>query len=376
MLRSHLFFALAPSVLDSLYSTEQQRYQFPRHTEFAGRGFMGSFFRAFNRLFSGGSVNSEKTSPVLKAPKPESNLSEISASPPTGRSCSSPRHTVPEGKYVYWDHRDSLDQSTFEQHTALCDDSFTVCDVDSREVGRQLAFLQWCVAVPEITRMVLDSVIRPPSVSLPYLRNLGPEECQARFGCDPLRAFPKTQLNALDPDLFFLYLYLAGLSRKKTYTVDNTPKSASAGYTKARLVAAYEGLEKEGLLVMTAEGTWQHATEPVARDLRAMVTDANAQAQFFYWIESWTRLAIDRVQQAKGLDMVLVSFAQENREYHPCPVCSRLPNTNHFVAPEKFPLKPFHYCLGSSLLARPLPRDDAVQSFNAKEMDYSHLIFA
>ncbi len=336
---------------------------------------MAAFLKRLLSVCAGEPVNYWQSSSAPTKSEVEHKLSPSSIGTP-----SSPIavrvHTIPDGKYVYWDHTRSLDQAVFNQHRALCDDSFTICDVDSLEIQKQLAFLQWCAAVPEITRMVLDGVVRPPIVALSFLRQLGPENCKARFNCDPFQVFPKSRLNTLHPDLFFLYHYLCGLSRKKNYSVENTPKTISANYTKTRLAEVYRELQNEGFLVATKKDSWQHSNDPAACELRVLMNEANTQAEFFHAVESWTRRAITNINEAKSLDMVLFAFAAKDRETCPCPICSKLPSDAHFLNPEQFPVKPFHFCCGSiGGLPRSLTREFAVQNFGAKEEDYSRINF-
>ena len=199
-----------------------------------------------------------------------------------------------------------------------------------------------------IAPMILNNHIKPKQPIYDWFVNYGQGKSMGKFECWPLTDFSSCKiLHNLSPKTLFIYGYLASLSRKKIYTIENTPKSVNQYLFGKELRESYNELSSLGLLKNTQEGTWIHSTTSEAIEIRKTMTDAVNIGHFVYSAELMTKSMMRDIEACRENGWKLVSETQPHRKEHcPCPICVNLPDEKIELSLSDSILHPFHYNCG------------------------------
>jgi len=199
-----------------------------------------------------------------------------------------------------------------------------------------------------IAPMILNSHIKPKQDITNWFLNYGQEKSREKIGCWPLTDFSYCKiLNNISPKALFVYGYIAPLSRKKNYTIENTPKSIKQYIADEELRESYNELSCLGLLNNTPGETWIHSFTFEAIETRKTMTEAVNIGHFIYAQELMTKSMMRDIEACRLNGWRLVSSVQPNRkEYCPCPICVNLPEHKTYIPLNDSILYPFHYNCG------------------------------
>jgi hypothetical protein len=195
--------------------------------------------------------------------------------------------------------------------------------------------------------MVLDNLIGLRPETIQWFQEKGREASQERFGIYPVNHPGRTpQMSELNLKALELYGYLSGLSRKKRYSVGNTPKSITSLMTTEDLLAAYKDLEAVGLLKAITDDFWEHAATEEAVSNRELMKYANSFTSLLDCIEYDTSFICREIEKAKEFGWKLYLSPTDSLPID-CPICERFPAEFREVPITENLLIPFHYQCGS-----------------------------
>lgn len=259
----------------------------------------------------------------------------------------------PFGKYawaIYDVNTPSIDGGNEARLYLGQTDHLVIFSASSHKLEREACIILATYTSPSlfIAPMVLNNHIKPKQKVYDWLVNYGKEKSIVKFGCWPLTDFSSYKiLQNLNPKSLFLYGYLAPLSKKKTYILDNTPKSIKQYLSGKELQEAYDELSSSELIKEASVGKWIHSTVSEAIETRNSMTNAVRISNFVYSTELMTKSIMRDIEACRKLGRKLVSKRQPNRENNcPCPICVKLPNKRVELSLDSSILHPFHYDCG------------------------------
>lgn len=203
-----------------------------------------------------------------------------------------------------------------------------------------------------ITGIILQGKIGLKDDITAWFREKGETYCKKTFKCWPFdQPVPTNLLNSISPKEIFLYDYLSGLTRKKVFSVDSTPKSIKEHLKEAELFEIYKRLSEIGLLVSTENNSWSHADTKEAIESRKVLVDVSVLNSFYNTIESNTAHVARELSSAREYNLRLWAGTSNQTVPTVCPVCSRFPTTEIELPIDDRILLPFHFDCGRMMLA-------------------------
>ena len=203
--------------------------------------------------------------------------------------------------------------------------------------------------------MVIRGLISIKSEILSWLEDQGEEYCRETFNCWPfILPCQNSLLISLSPKEVLLYEYLANLSRKKNFSVENSPKIISRHFEGEELGLIYSSLCKKDLLIELTLGIYKHNDNSKSKEIRYLMREFSGISTFMETIERFTSRMTEDLQQAKTKDHLVILAPELDDDYYcPCPICNNLPFDGRKLELSDELIKPFHYNCGikSTMLA-------------------------